>query len=122
MWFAEDQKNRTNREITVINGDQNKHQIFWKKSCFVDSGFVKTCDEFFIGLVSSGVHYLDHFTPPFAIQILLFKLCFLGLCFHNGRLEWCLILHRNFQVTINKIFIENRVILDFIGKVNSQYF
>ena len=93
-----------------------------KISGFVDSGFVKTCDEFVIGLVSSGVYYFDHFTPPFAIQILLFKLCFLGLCFHNGRLEWCLILHRNFQVTINKkLFIDNRVIFDFIGKVLMEF-
>ena len=97
---------------------KTNNKFHWENSGFVDSGFVKTCDEFVIGLVSSGVYYLDHFTPPFAIQILLFKLCFLGLCFHNSRLEWCLILHRNFQVTINKkLFIENRVIYDFIGKV-----
>ena len=82
------------------------------KSGFVDSGFVKTCDGLVIGLVSSGVYCLDHFTSPFAIQILLFKLCFLGLCFHNGRLEWCLILHRNFQVKyIYNLFFENGVII-----------
>ena len=32
--------------------NQSKRQISWKKSGFVDSGFVKTCDEFVIGLVA----------------------------------------------------------------------
>ena len=33
----------------ILRTDQNKRQISWKKnSSFVDSGFVKTCDELVI--------------------------------------------------------------------------
>ena len=37
--------------------DQNKQQISWKKkSGFIDSGFVKTCDELVIGQISGGTN------------------------------------------------------------------
>ena len=39
------------RAIRSSQTDQNKQQISWKKSGFVDSGFVKTCDELVIGFL-----------------------------------------------------------------------